>query len=198
MLDRALARTFANLSTLMLVAFVLTLPIHMVQAYLFKDVLAVQELAPEIRSFPEGRQVRGVAKGDLGAERAAFLGALGLELLLLPIAYRAARRVIEVDEAGGLPGVRDAWSHLGGTSWPSLGSGPVMVAAALGAGAALLVLLIGNLLADMASADLAWAAFGLGRATAAALFVALVAGTAAALPTRSATAAAPPEKIDLY
>jgi hypothetical protein len=197
MLDRALGRTFANLSTLILVAFVFTMPIHILQAYMFRDVLAVQEIAPEMRSFPPGRQVRGVAEGDLGAERVAFLGALGIELLLLPIAYRAARRVMEVDESGGVPGVFDAWSHLRGTPRPSLKMGPVMVAGVIGAGAALLVLLIGNLLADIASADLAWASFGLGRATAAALFVALVAGTAAALP-QPATAVRPPENLDLY
>lgn len=185
MLDRALARTFAELSTLILVALVLTGPIHLVQAFLFRDVLAVQEIAPEIRSFPEGRQVRGVAKGDLGAERIAFLGALGFELLLLPLAYRAAVRVMEVNEEGGIPTVRDAWSHLGGTTRPSFQPGPVLVAGAIGALAALIVLLIANLLADMASADVAWAVFGLGRATAAALFIALVAGTAAALPRTS-------------
>ena len=197
MLDRALARTFAELSTLVLVALVLTGPIHLVQAYLFRDVLAVQEIAPEIRSFPEGRQVRGVAKGDLDSERIAFLGAMGIELLLLPVAYRAAKRVMEVDEEGGVPTVRDAWSHLGGASRSSFRLGPVIVAGAIGAAGALLVLLVGNLVADMASADIAWVVFGVGRAVAAALLIALVAGTAAALPSRGQVAP-PPEKIDLY
>ena len=196
MLDRALARTFAELSTLVLVALVLTGPIHLVQAYLFRDALAVQEIAPEIRAFPEGRQVRGVAKGDLTTERTAFYGALGIELLLLPLAFRATKRAMEVTEDGGVPTVLDAWSHLGGPSRPSFKPGPVLVAAAIGAGAALFVLLVGNLLADMASADFAWLVFGVGRATAAALFVAIVTGTAAALP--SGAAAAPAPKIDLY
>lgn len=196
MLDRALGRTFAELSTLVLVALVLTGPIHLAQAYLFRDALAVQEIAPEIGTFPEGRQVRGVAKSDLTAERAAFFGALGIELLLLPLAFRATKRVMEVADDDGVPTVLDAWSHLGGSSRPAFKPGPVLVAAAIGAIAALLVLLVGNLLADMASADVAWLVFGLGRATAAALFVALVTGTAAALPVGGRAVPAP--KIDLY
>lgn len=198
MLDRALAKTFANLSTLILVAFAFTAPIHLIQSYLFKDALAVQEIAPEIRSFPEGRQVRGVAKGDLEAERNALLIALALDLLLVPLAYRAAKRVMEVDAEGDVPGAIDAWTHLAGSGRPSLSAGPVLVAAAIGALASLLALSTGNQVADMASADLAWALFGLTRATAAALFVALVAGTAAALPAKPAPIARPPGKLDLY
>jgi hypothetical protein len=198
MLDRALARTTANLSTLILVALVFTAPIHLIQSFMFKDALAVQEIAPEIRSFPEGRQVRGVARGDLEAERNALLIALALDLLLVPFAYRAAKRVMEVDADGGVPNAIDAWTHRAGAARPSLSAGPVLVAVAIGGLAALLALLTVNLIADMVSADLAWAMFGLGRATAAALFVALVAGTAAALPPGSAPVARAPDKLDLY
>lgn len=197
MLDRALARTFANLSTLILVAYVFTIPIHVVQAFMFKDALAVQEIAPEIRTFPEGRQVRGVAKGDLEAERIALLVTLGLDLLLLPLAYRAAKRVLEIDDSGGVPGALDGWKHLGSPARPALSTGPLLVAVAIGGAGAALVLLTGNRLADMASADIAWALFGLTRATAAAMFVAIVGGTAAALPSREPREKRP-EKIDLY
>lgn len=198
MLDSAFARTFANLSTLILVAYVFTIPIHVVQAFMFQDALAVQEIAPEIRSFPEGRQVRGVAKGDLEGERVALFVTLGLDLLLLPLAYRAARRVLEVDDSGGVPGALDAWTHLGESTRPALSTGSFFVAAAIGGVGALLVLLTGNRLADMASADLAWALFGLTRATAAALFVAIVAGTAAASAAGATRKKKAPVKIDLY
>lgn len=198
MLERALSRTFSNLSTLILVAFVFALPIHLAQAYLFRDVLAVQELAPEISSLPEGRLVRGVDKGDFQAERIALLIAIGIDLLLLPLAYRAAKRVLDVEAAGDIPGVIDAWKHLGSTARPGLSSGPLVITAALGIIAAVLVVLIGDVLAGMASADLAWAVFGLGRATAMGLLVALVAGVAASLPQKTGDTRVPVEKIDLY
>src|SRR5687768_13951739 len=113
MLERALSRTFTNLSTLVLIAFVFTVPVHLVQAYLFRDVLAVQELAPEISALPEGRLVRGADKGDFQAERIALAIALAVDLLLLPLAFRAARRTYEIETAGGVPTVIDSWRHLG-------------------------------------------------------------------------------------
>src|SRR5687767_1977691 len=142
MLDRALSRTFANLSTLILVAFVVTIPIHLVHAYVFKDELAVQEIGPEIASFPEGRQVRGVARADLGAERKFLFVALGVELLALPLVLRAARRVMDVDEEGGVPTVLDAWRRPGRGGSPE--PGPVLAAGAVGAVAGLIVWSIGD------------------------------------------------------
>lgn len=197
MLDRALGKTFANLSTLLLLACVFTLPIHLVHAYVFKEALAVAEIGPEIRAFPEGRQVRGVAKEDLDDERKTLLIVLGIEVLLLPAAYRATRRVIEVSDEGGVPTVIDAWSHLRSATHSSLAPGPVAVAAVVGLIAAWLVWMIGSLLSDTASADLAWAVTGLTRALSVALFIAIASGVAASLP-RERTQAAPAEKLDLY
>ena len=196
MLDRALSRTFANLSTLLLVAFVFTVPLHVIHALVYRDALAVQEISPEINTFPEGRQVRGIAKGDLTAERNALFLVLGVEVLLLPLAYRAARRVISADDEGMVPTVADAWAHLRGSPPGSLSLGPTAVAAAIGAICAALLWSITNRLADMASADTAWAVFGLGRATAVGMFVALATGTAAALPAK--TSVRPEKDLDLY
>jgi hypothetical protein len=178
MLERALSKTFANLSTLMLVALVVTGPLHLVQAYVFKDALAVAELAPEIRAFPEGRQVRGVAKQDLENEKTTLLIVLGIEILLLPLVLAAAKRVVEVSDRDGIPTVVDAWTHL--TAPPRGGylSGPGLVALVLGLVSAWLTWMIGTRLADMASADLAWALIGVTRATSVALLVAITCGTA--------------------
>jgi hypothetical protein len=194
MLDRALARTFANLSTLLLVAFVFTMPIHLIQAFVFKDALAVQEIGPEIRTFPEGRQVRGIAKGDLTAERRFLLMCLGAELALIPLAVRAARRVLEVDEQGGVPTVKDAWAHIGTSNAGSFRSGPALVSVGVGGVAGAMLWSITDRLADMASADAAWAVFGLGRALAVGMLVAIVSGTVGGLPDGARVE----EKIDLY
>lgn len=196
MLERSLARTFANLSTLILVAFVITMPIHLAHAYVFSDALAVQELAPEISAFPEGRQVRGVAKSDLRNERTFLYLAFALEILSLPLLYRAARRVLATDEAGGVPGVVDSWRNLE----PLAGTepAPVLLASVVGGAAAFFVWSISSTVADMASADMAWILFGLGRATAVAVLMAFVTGAAAALARDRAPAAKPVEKLDLY
>ena len=197
MLDRALAKTFANLSTLMLVALVFAGPIHLVHAFVYRNALAVQEIRPEIQAFPEGRQVRGVSKGDLDQECNVLLLALGLELLLLPLVIRAARRVIEIDDEGGVPTVRSAWGGVKATGTGRFRVGPVTVAAAIGAACAYLIWSITDQIADMASADVAWAVFGLGRALAVGMFIALTAGTAGASTSRE-RAAAPVESLDLY
>jgi hypothetical protein len=196
MLERSLARTFANLSTLILVAFVITMPVHLAHAFMFSDALAVQELAPEISEFPEGRQVRGVAKSDLRDERTFLYLALALELLSLPLVYRAARRVLATDDDGGVAGVLDSWRNLEGLARTE--PIPVLVASLVGGIAALLIWSIGARLADMASADFAWVLFGLGRATAVAVFMAFVTGAAAAWARDGAPAPKPVEKLDLY
>jgi hypothetical protein len=196
MLDRALTKTFDNLSTLMLLACLFTIPIHISHAFAFKDVLAVQEIAPEIQQFPEGRQVRGVAKEDLDKERNWMLLCLGLEALLIPLVYKGARRVIEVADEGGVPTVTDALAHLRGTGRASLQSGPLMAAVFIGAAVAGLVWVIGGSLADMASADVAWAIIGVSRGLSVASFLAVILGVAASLPVSAIQR--PAEQVDLY
>ena len=198
MLDRALGKTFTNLSTLLMLACVFTVPIHLVHAYVFREVIAVAELGPEIRAFPEGRQVRGVSKGDLDNERNSLVIVIAFEMLLLPIAYRAARRVIEVDEQGGVPTAVDAWTHLRTAPRGGLSPGPTAIAGVIGLVGAWLVWTIGSQLADRASADMAWAVTGLTRAASVALFTALSCGVAASLPHEQPKTVVPPEKLDVY
>lgn len=198
MLDRALGKTFANLSTLVLVACIVTLPVALIHAFLFRDVLAVQEIAPEISTFPEGRLVRGVAKTDFVDERNWLLIALAAQTALLPLVYRAARRVIEVDDQGGVPTVTDAWTHLGTSQRARLLPGPILAGATLGTVCGYLVWTIGKVLAGMASADLTWALVGFSRGIAAALPYAFACGVAASLPPRSDPTPRAVEELDLY
>jgi hypothetical protein len=198
MLDRSLGKTFANLSTLVLLACVFTLPIHVIHAYVFKDALAVAELSPEIQAFPEGRQVRGVARADLDLQRNTLLVVLGIELLALPLAYRASRRVIEVDDDARVPTVVDAWTHLGSSPAAALHPGPILIGAVIGAMAGWLVWMIGSTLSDMASADIAWAVTGLARGLGVALSIAIVCGVAAALPDKGPNLPAPEQNLDVY
>lgn len=197
MLDRALSKTFADLSTLLLVACVFTMPIHLVHSFLFRDELAIRELTPEIAELPEGRQVRGVPVGDVGLEKKWLAAALLLDLIGAAIVYRAAKRVYAVIEEGGTPTVPDALRNLGPRG-PGPPAGPVLALVAIGALTGWLVLAIGSRLADMAPADVTWLGVGIARALAVAVVVAIAAGGAAALPPRSARPTPATEELDLY
>lgn len=199
MLDRALAKMFADLSTLILVACVFTVPIHLVHAYVFKAELSVREMGPEIDALNEADRIRGVNRGDIEVERTWLAIVVAIELLMIPVIGRAAQRVYSVSEDGGVPTVMDAYRHL--RSGPGLGRppvGPVAVIVVLGGLTAWLVLTIGTRIADMAPADLAWVGVGSTRALAMAAGLAMIAGSIAALPGRERPTAAPPEKLELY
>ena len=199
MLDRALAKMFADLSTLILIACVLTAPVHLVHAYAFKDQLSVREMGPEIDSLDEADRIRGVNRAEIEVERAWLTIVVVLELLTTPFLARAAQRVYSVSEEGGVPGVMDALGDLrsgSGIGRPPIG--PLAVIAVLGGLTAWLVLTIGTRVADMAPADLAWVGIGSARALAMAIGLAMIGGSIAALPGRVPTSAAPPEKLELY
>ncbi len=199
MLDRALAKMFSELSTLILVACVFTVPIHLGHAYVFKDELSVREMGPEIDALGEGQRIRGVTAGDVGQERTWLAILVLVELAASAIVYRAARRVFLVGDGGGVPGVADAYTHLGAGGRARLPSlAPVAVLAVIAGVTAWLLLAIGTRVADMAAADFAWVGIGGTRAVAMAVFLALAAGGAAALPGDDRTQAPPAEKLDLY
>lgn len=199
MLDRALAKTFSELSTLILVACVLTVPLHLGHAYLFKDELSIREMGPEIGALDEGQRVRGVTAGDVDEERTWLAIVVLLEVMASVLVYRAAHRVFSIAESGGVPGVADAYRHLGGSGGGALPSlAPVAVLVAIAGFAAWLLLSIGTRVADMAPAELAWVGVGATRAVAMAVFLALAAGGAAALPATGSKPARPAEKLDLY
>ena len=199
MLDRALAKMFADLSTLILVACVVTVPIHLVHAYVFKAELSVREMGPEIASLDEADRIRGVNRDDIEVERTWLAIVVLIELLTIPVVARAAQRVHSVSKEGGVPTVMDAFAHLrSGTRIGRPPIGPLAVIVVLGALTAWLVLTIGTRVADMAPADLAWLGVGSARALAMAVGLAMIAGSVAAMPGRVPPPGAPPEKIDLY
>ena len=199
MLDRALAKMFADLSTLILVACVIAVPIHLVHACVFKAELSVREMGPEMDALNEADRIRGVNRGEIEVERTWLAIIVLIELLTIPVIARAAQRVYSVSEEGGVPTVRDAYSHIrsgAGLGRPAIG--PLAMIVAIGGLTAWLLLTIGKRIADMAPADLAWVGIGSARALSIAVGLAIVAGSVAALPGRVPPRAAPPEEIDLY
>lgn len=200
MLDRALAKAFAHLSTLVLVACAFTIPLFVGHAFFFRDTLSLREIAPEIRGLPEGQQVRGVAGSDIDTEQRWLLVIAGVSLLTIPLVYRAAHRVHHVEGAGGVATVPDALSHVA-TPIPrvELSVMPVTGAVAIGFVAAFLTWRIADVVAGLAPDSVSWMLIGLGRAVAASVFIAVGSGTIAALPFAApAVAPAPHENLDLY
>lgn len=111
MLDRSWRVLFRNFSTFFLVVGVITIPLHLVHAFVFRDVIAVAELHSEIKELPANLKVRGVGAEDLDRARFAGWAVTALEIALLPLLLGATRRVVEVDEDGGVPEVIDAYRH---------------------------------------------------------------------------------------
>ena len=199
MLDRALAKMFADLSTLILVACVVTVPIHLVHAYVFKAELSVREMGPEMDALGEADRIRGVNRAEIEVERIWLAIVVLIELLTIPVLARAAQRVYSVSEDGGVPTVMDAYGHLrSGTGIGRPPIGPLAVIVVLGGLTAWLLVTIGTRIADMAPADLAWVGVGSARALAMAVGLAMIAGSVAALPRRVPPSVAPPEKLELY
>ncbi len=111
MLDRAFRDTFRNLSTLFLVVAVITVPLHLVYSFAFRNVIATRDIHAQIREFPNYRQVRSVGPQQLTHASIAFWVLTGMELALVPLAVKATRRVLEVEEQGGVATTPDAWRH---------------------------------------------------------------------------------------
>lgn len=136
MLDRAFAKVVRNLPALFLVVAAVTLPLHLAHAFVFRNVVGVLELRHEIATFPGERQVRAVGTAQLrNYDVSYWLLVLG-EVAALPLAARAARRVVDAAGAGELVTIRDAWKAARTEShprWTDVSNQPIplLVAAAV-------------------------------------------------------------------
>jgi hypothetical protein len=152
MLESALQMTFRNFSTLFLIVAVVVFPLHLAYGITFRAEIAVRELHPEIEEFPSGRRVRDVGAAEIDRARVAGYAVWLIEIALIPLMVKAARRALDATERGGVPTVADAWRgafRREPRRW--LPGAPAAVAA--GAGVAVVVLLMlevsGLILTDM-------------------------------------------------
>ena len=162
MLERTLRLALRNYVTLFLFVACVTISIHLVYLFLFRDVVGVSELHAAIAEFPPQRQVRGVGQGDLDAWRIGNGVVTLIEIALVPFLAKGAARVVEQDEAGEVPTVKAAFAATAkrGYKWfPSLReAGPLLVSTALGLAVWWLVRRTGLLLVEPVGADGRWAA----------------------------------------
>lgn len=168
MVERAFARTFRNFSTIFMVVAVLAFPIHLIYSFTFRNVIATSDFHDAIEAMPNYRQVRSVGPPQLEHARWVFWALTAAELALLPLAIRATRRVLIVDDEGGIPTASDAWGRAlqrqeGRTFRPGWPVAAVTgLASALAAG--LLIDAIGGSLTGFLSEDWRWAGEGLTQA----------------------------------
>ena len=178
LLDRSFRLAFASFSTLFVVVAAVTLPAQIGLAAAFRDEITVRNLTPDIRTFPEHRQVHRVGRAQLAEYRFAYWSLTALEILLLPLFAGAARRVIEVDGSGAVATAPDAWAHSLGRAKMAApaDAAPLVVAAAVSVAVGVLCRQIGMLLVEPISPSAAYlgvgAAEGLARAAAAPFFLA--------------------------
>ncbi|MDQ3957154.1 MAG: hypothetical protein M3273_02410, partial [Actinomycetota bacterium] len=151
LLERTLRLALRNYGTLFLFVATVTVTLHLVYLFVFRDVTAVSDLHPAIEAFPQSRQVRGVGRADLSAWRSGAWIVAAVEIALIPLLARGAARVLEQDEAGEVPTVAAALRAFvarGYGSFPSpRDAGPVLVTAAFGVVVWWLVRTTGMLLA---------------------------------------------------
>lgn len=198
MIERAFARTFRNLSTIVMIVAVVVLPVHLIYAYTFRNVIATSDFHDQIEAMPNYRQVRSVGPPQLDHARLTFWVITAAELALVPLAVRATRRAFIVDDEGGVPTVTDAWGlalkrQEGRTFRPGW-----VVAALVGigaaAGAGVLIAGIGSSLTGFLSEDWRWTGVGLTQALARAGAAPLALGPLALIRAK----AAPPSTPKVY
>lgn len=165
MLDRTLRLALRNYVTLFLFVACVTVSIHVVYLFVFRDVVGVSDLHGAIEAFPPSRQVRGVGHGDLDAWRVGGVLVTAIEIALLPFLAKGAARVVEQDEAGDVPTVGAALraTMKRGYRWfPSpREAGPLLVCSAVALATWWLLRATGLLLVEPVGAGSAWAAVAL-------------------------------------
>jgi hypothetical protein len=182
--DAALRATFRNFSTLFFLVAVMTVPLHVAHSYVFREVIALSELHPEIETFPKGRRVRNIGVVDLDRARTSYVVLSVLEVALLPLLVRAARHVVARDNP--VPTVVGAYralarAHSGSSQpWTALARA-LALAAPFGVAVALLMRATGLLLIEPLADEHAVSWVGLVEGTARAAGGAFVIGPLAYL-----------------
>jgi len=196
MLESAFARTFGNFWTVFMIVAVVVFPLHLVYAFVFRDVIATSDFHAAIEAMPNGRRVAGVAPGDLDNARLAFWVISGLELALVPVALRATRRALEVDAAGGVPTASDAWADVFrrheprrlSPGWPAAGAIGVVAAVTCGS---LIAAIAGTVNDLLVAPELRWVGEAVGQGVTRASALPLFLGPVASFWIKGPGASAP-------
>lgn len=178
----------------MLVA-VVVLPIHMIYAFTFRNVIATSDFHEAIDSMPDYQQVRSVGPPQLDHARLVFWIVTAAELALVLLAIRATRRVFIVDEQGGVPTAPDAWGRAlqkqEGRKFRPGWVVPAVVGVVAAGVAGILIAGIGSSLTGFLSEDWRWTGAGLTQVLARAGAAPLALGPLALIRAKEGVTSAP-------
>jgi hypothetical protein len=191
MLEAGLRNTFRHFWTFFFIAAGLTVPLHLIYVFVFHNVIAIRELAPQIALFPNARQVHFVGPPQLHNARVGLWVVDAVEVALLPLAIRAARAVLQMDQRGEVPTVLKAWrgSFRRQTAkfLPPFNRA-LLAALVIGAVVGVLLDAVARLIAEPIGTNWSFIVLGLGqgsaRAVGAAFFLGIAAVSARVTPTR--------------
>jgi hypothetical protein len=91
---------------------VFTVTLHLVYSVIFRDVIAMSELHPELSLLRPNAGVRGVGPSDLSRAETFYWILTALEIVAIPFLVAGAGRILQVGAAGGVPTVPDAYRHM--------------------------------------------------------------------------------------
>lgn len=189
MIERAFARTFRNFSTIVMLVAVVVVPVHLIYAFVFRNVIATSDFHDAIEALPNYQQVRSVGPPQLDDARLVFWIVTAIEVALVPLAIRATRRVFISDDRGEVPTASDAWTHALAKQEDRTFRAQWIVPALLGVATAVLagILIqgIGSSLSGFLSEDWRWTGVGLTQALARAWAAPLALGPLALLRAKT-------------
>ena len=195
MIERAFARTFRNFSTIFMIVAVVVVPLHLIYAFTFRNVIATSDFHDTIEQIPKYQQVRSVGPEQLDHARLVFWLMVATELALLAVAVRATRRAFIVDDDGRVPTAKDAWGRAfqrqEGRKFRPGWLVPAGVGAAAGLVVGLLIYGIGSALTGFLSEDWRWVGVGVTQAAAVAGGSPLLLGPLALVRAKERGASAP-------
>lgn len=187
-----------HFSTLFLVVAVVTVPLHVLYGFAYRNVIATREIHDQISELPNYRQVRSVGPRQLTHAERVYWALAALELALIPLGVRAARRAIEVEESGGVATIRDSWRAaltkddrarvFAPHTLPSIAIG-ALTAVALGG----LLEVTGSIAIEFVDVDFAWIGLGLVQALARAAAAPFILATVALARVAKATPLSTPK-----
>lgn len=161
--DYALRTTFRNYATLFFVVAAVTVPVHVVYAFVFRDVVAVREIHEVVEDLEPRQQVRSVTADDLARYRRTGWLIAAAEIALIPVLAGAARTVLATEDSVS---VTSAWRGSL-TGWkappprPAHPLGAVVVGAVVAVAVGVLIRATGHLLSEPVGEAVAFGPVGL-------------------------------------
>ena len=110
-LDRVFRTAWRSFSTLYGIVALVTIPLNLAYAAVFRRVIALAPTFAAIGGVPEHGALEGIGADEVGAARLWFAVLVVAEAALLPVMARAAACAIEAEATGELPGILRSYAR---------------------------------------------------------------------------------------